>query len=426
MNVLFRLCAALAFLLAPLSHAADKAAKAALPQPTEKRIYKEIGDTKLEIWIYKPADWKATDSRSAIVFYHGGGWRGGNPNAFSRQSAKLAERGMVAFSVQYRLTPSGITIAECVKDAKSAFRWVIAHAAELGIDAKKISAGGGSAGGHLAAALATLDDINESTDDLKIATRPASLVLFNPAVKLRGLRAEDNTPGRDAATVNAVDPFSHLKAGHPPTIIFHGENDTTVPIASVREYAAKVKELGGQCDVVGFPEQTHSFFNKEPFVWETLKQAETFLEKQSQLSGKIATAKLLGVRRITPKKDVNGPVDGLTFAVLVMPTGSAAEPALKETRDFRIGGESYQEKTRAALGKTFEPRTEVNDARQFFTKVPALANPTQFVPEGSVVLVVSILGAELPAGADVEVDIQAGYTKKAETFSLRTKVPPGR
>lgn len=281
------LCAVVALLFAvPLfaagSPKAEKAARgeSGLPQPTEKRIYKEIGKIKLELWIYKPADWKASDQRSAIVFYHGGGWRSGSPSAFSRQSARLAERGMVAFSVQYRLTSKGTTIADCVKDARSAFRWVVAHASELGIDPDKISAGGGSAGGHLACALVTLDAINESTDDLSIALKPVSLVLFNPAAKLRSIRSRD-TPGSDV-----VDPFVHLKAGHPPTIIFHGEDDTTVPIATVREYAAKVKALGGQCEVVGFPGQIHAFFNKEPFVWDTLKQSEAFLEKQGQLAKK--------------------------------------------------------------------------------------------------------------------------------------------
>src|SRR5436190_21849767 len=73
------------------------------PEPTEKVTYKEVGGTKLELWVWKPAGWKATDKRSAIVFYHGGGWRGGAPNAFSRQSAKLAELGMVAISARYRL-----------------------------------------------------------------------------------------------------------------------------------------------------------------------------------------------------------------------------------------------------------------------------------------------------------------------------------
>src|SRR2546423_14696361 len=67
------------------------------PDPTEKRIYKEVDGTRLEVWIWKPAAWKPDDRRSAIVFYHGGSWRGGSPIAFARQSQEMAVRGMVAF-----------------------------------------------------------------------------------------------------------------------------------------------------------------------------------------------------------------------------------------------------------------------------------------------------------------------------------------
>lgn len=264
-----------------------------LPPPTEKVVYKEAGGTKLEIWIWKPADWRATNRRSAIVFYHGGGWRGGSPNAFARQSARLAERGMVAFSVQYRLTSqAGVTVEDCVKDAKSGFRWVRAHARELGIDPAKIAAGGGSAGGHLAAALVTLADVNDPKDDLKVSTQPSALVLFNPALKLDFARAQERPATVTPKVLHALNPYEHLRRGHPPTIIFHGEADTTVPIQSVRDYAAKVTSLGGACEVVGFADQVHAFFNREPYVWTTLQHAESFLEKQQLLSANSGTAPL--------------------------------------------------------------------------------------------------------------------------------------
>lgn len=254
------------------------------PAPTVKHMYKEVAGTKLEIWMWQPPDWKAMDTRGAIVFYHGGGWRGGAPTAFARQSAKLAEQGMVAFSVQYRLTSQeGVAMVDCVKDAKSAFRWVRVHAAELGVDPEKIAAGGGSAGGHLAATLATLDGVNDDADDLKISTRPAALVLFNPAVKLDFPRAREGKTEAQQKELLATSPFHHLRAGHPPTIIFHGDADTTVPIQTVQDYAAKVRELGGSCDLSVSAGQGHSFFNKEPYVWTTLKLAESFLQKQGLL-----------------------------------------------------------------------------------------------------------------------------------------------
>lgn len=270
-------CILLSALLVP--QCVVQAQKAELPPPTEKRLYKEVNGKALEIWIWKPAGWKAEDKRPGIVFYHGGGWRGGAPTAFSRQSAKLAEKGMVAFSVQYRLiSQKGVTIEDCVKDAKSAFRWVRAHAVELGVDPEKIAAGGGSAGGHLAAALVTLDEINDDADDKTVSTRPAALVLFNPAANLDFPRARERGTAKEELV--RVSPYHHLKSGHPPTIIFHGDADTTVPIETVQAYAAKVKELGGECEVVVSPGQAHAFFNKEPYVWDTLKQAEVFLREQ--------------------------------------------------------------------------------------------------------------------------------------------------
>lgn len=252
------------------------AQRADLPAPTEKRVYKEVAGKPLEIWIWKPADWKKQDQRSAVVFYHGGGWRGGSPTAFARQSAKLAERGMVACSVQYRLTSQpGVTVEDCVKDARSAFRWVKAHAGELGIDAAKMVAGGGSAGGHLAGALVTLNDINDPADDLRISTLPAALVLFNPALKLDFPRARES--GVPMETLLKLSPYHHLVGVHPPTIIFHGDADSTVPIETVQAYAAKVRELGGQAQVMVAAGQAHAYFNKEPHVWQTLQKAESFL-----------------------------------------------------------------------------------------------------------------------------------------------------
>jgi acetyl esterase len=263
---------------------AKKSPAVQLPAPTEKRVYKEIDGRKLEIWIWKPSGWSATDKRSAIVFYHGGGWRGGSPNAFARQSARLAAQGMVAFSVQYRLTAqSGVTVTECVQDARSAFRWVRAHAAELGIHPDQIAAGGGSAGGHLAAALITLDAINDPADDATLSTAPAALVLFNPALRLNSPRAREASGARSPEQLAALSPYEHVKCGHPPTIIFHGEADTTVPIQSARDYMVKVKKLGGDCTLVGFESQPHGFFNREPWVWDTLRQAEAFLKKQQLL-----------------------------------------------------------------------------------------------------------------------------------------------
>ena len=98
-----------------------------------------------------------------MVFYFGGGWVRGNPAQFERQSEHLASRGMVGIRVEYRVMPKGDSGPPviCCQDAKSAMRWVRAHAAELGIDPERIAAAGGSAGGHLAAFVSLVEGLDD-------------------------------------------------------------------------------------------------------------------------------------------------------------------------------------------------------------------------------------------------------------------------
>ena len=120
---------------------------------SEARVYKKAGERELKLFIEKPADWKASDQRPALLFFFGGGWVGGSPAQFQGQSEYFATRGMVGIRVEYRVIAKGDPGPPivCTQDAKSAMRWVRSHAGELGIDPKRIGAGGGSAGGHLAA-----------------------------------------------------------------------------------------------------------------------------------------------------------------------------------------------------------------------------------------------------------------------------------
>jgi acetyl esterase/lipase len=66
----------------------------------------------------------------------------------------------------------------------------------------------------------------------------------------------------------------------PPAIIFHGKADTTVPYATAEAFARRMREAGNRCELFGYEDQTHGFFNHgraNGRYAETLAGADAFL-----------------------------------------------------------------------------------------------------------------------------------------------------
>jgi acetyl esterase len=191
----------------------------------------------------------------------------------------------------------GVKAVACVADAKSALRWIRANAAKLGIDPQRIAAAGGSAGGHLAAAVATLPGLDDPNDDKRVSCVAAALVLFNPALVLAPAEGADLSGFLSKATAERfgcepveISPLHHVKAGLPPTIIFHGKADTTVPYSSAELFVARMKAAGNRCELIGAEGQKHGYFNfrqnNNRYAIETLTAADEFLASLSWLKGK--------------------------------------------------------------------------------------------------------------------------------------------
>lgn len=254
--------------------------------------YRKVGDTELKVWIFDSSG-KKTQPLPAIVFFFGGGWTSGSPAQFEPQSRHFAARGMIAIVADYRVkSRHHAKPADCVSDAKACVRWVRANAARLGIDPDRIAVGGGSAGGHLAAAVATLPGLDTAQDDKSVSCRPNALVLFNPGTVMApfpGVELKGFGAGLDKARFGCepteISPLHHVRKGAPPTIIFHGKADTTVPYATAVKFAEVMKTAGNRCDLVGYEGQPHGFFNKAKYT-ETLAAADAFLVSLGYLPAK--------------------------------------------------------------------------------------------------------------------------------------------
>jgi len=246
--------------------------------------YKTIGDRELKIYVTKPDQWKQTDSRPAVLFFHGGGWTGGKPGQFDEHCKHLSSRGMVCFQVEYRLLKKGKdgktdqTPTNCINDAKSAMRWVRSRASKFGIDPNRIATGGGSAGGHLAAFLGTTDGTDDPKDDTGISARANAMLLFNPVY--------DNGPeGWGTARVGnryrEFSPAHNISKEDAPSIVFLGTNDKLVPVATAEKFQDNMKKVNVRSELRLYEDAGHGFFNagKHDGKWyrKTVAEMDEFL-----------------------------------------------------------------------------------------------------------------------------------------------------
>jgi acetyl esterase/lipase len=255
--------------------------------PDSRLIYKTIGDIQLHVDVFLPHEDASSATRPGIVFFHGGGWRDGRPGQFHPHCQYFASRGMVAMSAEYRLTERhGTTPYECVTDGKSAIRWIRLNAKDLRIDPDRLVAGGGSAGGHVAAATATIPGFEDVSDDTSISPRPEALVLFNPVF--------DNGPdgfGHDLVKDRwqEFSPLHNIAEGVPPAIVFLGTRDRSLPVSTAAAFKKRMNEVGTRCDVWTYNDQVHAFFNyrdgANPYYDATVYEADRFLTSLGYLEG---------------------------------------------------------------------------------------------------------------------------------------------
>ena len=257
---------------------------AAEMEPDKKLIYKEVDDRQLELHLFHPQGFQATtDRRPVFLIIHGGGWTGGEPREFYPVAQHFANMGMLGISLQYRLRDpdNGTTVFDCVKDGRSAVRYLRAKAEPLGIDADKIVVCGGSAGGHVAVATALFDQVNESSDDTSVSCRPDALVLLNPVI-------DTSETGYGQAKIGPrwkeLSPVDHIRAKLPPTIIFHGTEDQVVPFCGAKKFSERSQKLGNDCLLVFHKGGRHGYFIFDEKLYDSvISRTERILENKGFL-----------------------------------------------------------------------------------------------------------------------------------------------
>lgn len=195
---------------------------------------------------------RSRPQRAPVLLYmHGGGYSGGDKRREGRPLLhRLAERGWVCLSANYRLRPRA-SFPEHLIDAKRAIAWVRARGADYGADPERLLVAGSSAGGHLAAFAA----LTQNDPALQPGFEEADTSV-SAAITLAGYLGPYYGQGPESS------PLAHVHAGAPPFFIAQGANDTFSPrfVDIARRFADGLRDVSAAPVVYAeLPGGQHSF-----------------------------------------------------------------------------------------------------------------------------------------------------------------------
>ena len=228
-------------------------------------VFGKGGALDLRHDIYKPR--AGTEKRAATIHLHGGGFTGGNKEQLSERILPYARAGFTAMSADYRLTGQGSWPA-MNEDVKTAIRWTRANAGRLGIDPARIIVVGYSAGGYLALTAAGTPNRAELEGvggNAGVGTQVAACVAYYAVT-------EKGPPPSPAAA-------SYVTAAFPPTVLFHGVADTTVPIESSQRFVQQLRDAKVPSELHSFAGVAH-VFDSQPDLAQVCGQiADVFITR---------------------------------------------------------------------------------------------------------------------------------------------------
>jgi acetyl esterase/lipase len=236
-------------------------------------------DRKEKLDLYLPAKRTKLERSPAVVIIHGGGWTGGD-KAAAREfniGTTLAKAGYVCASVEYLKEGAGRWPTNLL-DCKNAVRFLRANADRYQVDVHHIGVIGGSAGGHLSLMVAYTHGVKELSPEnaypgvsdkvqacvdmygiTDLLTRQGTEPDGTPNGKLREAGLFPAKRGENPEQWKFASPVCHISRTSPPTLILHGEVDTTVDRGQAVELDRKLAAQGVEHQLMLLPGVGHTF-----------------------------------------------------------------------------------------------------------------------------------------------------------------------
>jgi acetyl esterase/lipase len=216
--------------------------------------------------VYEPAQ-EAAAPRPVVLFIHGGSWNSGSKDDFIYKAIgrRLAKQGFVGVVISYRLSPQAL-VPQQADDCARALAWTVANIKDYGGDPARIVLMGHSAGGGLAALLATGSDTLLAKHGLP-RTAAHAVLLDDPAgLDMLDYLTKMQYPGdaqylvpfsKDPAVWRQASALYHMQAGAPPYSIYIGGETYPSISSSGEKFRQRLKQLGQEPRYTILPGKKH-------------------------------------------------------------------------------------------------------------------------------------------------------------------------
>ncbi|RZK62043.1 MAG: alpha/beta hydrolase [Hymenobacter sp.] len=266
--------------------------------PTSIRQYNNltyctVGSRALHADVCQPSK-KQREGYPAVLFIHGGGWRSGDRSQHLPLAQQLAARGYVTVLAEYRLSTEALYPA-AVLDLLAALRWLRANAKAYNIDTARVAVWGFSAGGQLAARIATPSGDAAPAGPACYPTHSSRVqALVDVDGTLAFIHPEsgegNDSKGPSAATLwlgtsktqrpalwEEAGALSHVSKATPPTLFI---NSAVARMHAGRDdFARQLAAFGTYYEVHNLSDTPHTFPLFNPWFQPTLDYTATFLDK---------------------------------------------------------------------------------------------------------------------------------------------------
>lgn len=247
--------------------------------------YAVANNAELKLDIYLPRDRRTP--KPTLVLFHGGGWVAGQKERNVLYLLPYLSLGWAAVNVEYRLARNSLAPA-AVEDCRCALRWLTYHAKEYNLDPTKFVLTGTSAGGHLALIAGMLppgspfdrqcptDDSTRWRSGSEPEVKVAAIVnwfgitdvrelIDGPNAKHYAMEWFGSLPNREELA-RQVSPINYVRAGLPPIITIHGDQDEIVPYSQAVRLHEALSKAGVPNRLVTMRGAGHGGFNRQQFM----------------------------------------------------------------------------------------------------------------------------------------------------------------